>query len=308
VNNEFNNVVLPKETGPMIPKRIRPPKILNHLIVFCFAVGIVSHPILAQEDEVWEMEEAYWRYVQAGDVESYTDLWHSDFVGWPCGLEQPTGKANVGGMVRAVRDQEYTVIVDLHREAVQQFGEIAIVHYSAAATRRYANGGNRTSLYKLTHTWKRMEGQWQIIGGMCGPLQPDTRAADEAAIRDADIAWSKAFEMHDLEAIVSYYADDVIVLPPNMPAVVGKQAARELNRSQLAMPGRSGKWQPEQVEVARSGDIGYSWGNYVLTMTGPSGSPVTDRGKYVAIWKKQADGRWNVAVEAFNSDLPPTPL
>ncbi len=145
----------------------------------------------------------------------------------------------------------------------------------------------------------------------CGPnpqSTPDTRSADEAAIRDADIAWSRAFEMRDLEAIVSYYADDVIVLPPNMPAVVGKQAARELNRSQLAMPGLSGKWQPEQVEVARSGDIGYSWGKYVLTTTGPSGSPANDRGKYVAIWRKQADGSWKVAVEALNSDLPPAPV
>ncbi len=44
-------------------------------------------------------------------------------------------------------------------------------------------------------------------------------------------AWSNAFETRDLEAIVSYYAEDVIVLPPNMPAVVGKQAAREVIRS-----------------------------------------------------------------------------
>jgi ketosteroid isomerase-like protein len=51
-------------------------------------------------------------------------------------------------------------------------------------------------------------------------------------------AWSKAFETRDLEAIVSYYAEGVTVLPPNMPAVAGKQAAREVIRSQLAMSGR----------------------------------------------------------------------
>jgi len=154
----------------MIHESIRRAKILGHMIAVCFAVGFLSPQILAQEDEVWQMEEAYWRYVQAGDVESYLDLWHPDFVGWPCGLVRPTGKANVGSMVRAVRGQEYRLIVDLHREAVQRFGEIAIVHYSAATIRRYANGEARTSLFKLTHTWKRMESQWQIIGGMCGPL------------------------------------------------------------------------------------------------------------------------------------------
>ncbi len=145
-----------------------------------------------------------------------------------------------------------------------------------------------------------------VLSGCSPQLQPapDTRAADEAAIRDADIAWSRTAETRDLEALVSYYTDDVIVLPPNMPVVVGKEAARELNRSQLATPGISMKWQPEKVEAARSGDIGYARGTYVLTVTGPSGAPVTDKGKYIEIWKKQADGSWKVAVEIFNSDLP----
>lgn len=35
----------------------------------------------ADEQAVWKLEEDYWRYVQAGDVESYVQLWHADFVG-----------------------------------------------------------------------------------------------------------------------------------------------------------------------------------------------------------------------------------
>jgi len=62
-------------------------------------------------------------------------------------------------------------------------------------------------------------------------------------------AWSKAFETRDLEAIVSYYAEDVIVLPPNMPAVVGKQAAREVNRSQLAMPASLENGSPSRLKL-----------------------------------------------------------
>ena len=166
---------------------------------------------------------------------------------------------------------------------------------------------------------RNSSGAWAVIAMLtvaaatvsCGPKPqstPDTRAADEAAIRDADIAWSRTAETRDLEALVSYYTYDVIVLPPNMPVVVGKHAARELNRSMMATAGWSAKWQPEKVEAARSGDIGYARGTYVLTVTGPSGAPVTDKGKYLVIWKKQADGSWKVAVEAFNSDLPPAPV
>jgi ketosteroid isomerase-like protein len=42
----------------------------------------------------------------------------------------------------------------------------------------------------------------------------------------------------------------------------------------------------------------------VLTTPDPAGKPVTDRGKYVTIWKKQADGSWKVIADIFNSDLP----
>ena len=127
---------------------------------------------------------------------------------------------------------------------------------------------------------------------------------EKEKIRQADIAWSKAAEILDLETIVSYYTDDVVVMLPNMPVVVGKDAARELNRSMWDTPGYSAKWKPEKVEVASSGDMGYARGSYVLTINGANGVPVTDKGKYVEIWKKQADGEWKCAVEMFNSDLP----
>ena len=49
--------------------------------------------------EVWELEEAYWRYVKAGDVENYATLWHEDFIGWPCDQPHPMRKDSVGAWV-----------------------------------------------------------------------------------------------------------------------------------------------------------------------------------------------------------------
>lgn len=134
---------------------------------------------------------------------------------------------------------------------------------------------------------------------------PDTRAADEAVIRQLDIAWSRAAEMNDLEGIVNMYAEDAVVMVPHAAIVIGKQAARELNRAMLSTPGFLVQWRPDSVEVARFGDIGYVLGTYDLTVNDATGIPMTDKGKYVEIWKKQTDGSWKVAVEALNSDLPP---
>ncbi len=64
-------------------------------------------------------------------------------------------------------------------------------------------------------------------------------------------------------------------------------------------------WQPTRVEASRSGEVAYSTGTYELSYHEPPGTAVTERGKYVEIWRKHADGSWKLAVESFNSDQPP---
>jgi hypothetical protein len=59
-------------------------------------------------DEVWALEEAYWEYVQSGDVDHYLTLWHEDFIGWPCALGQmhPAGKSSIAEWVERIRDEK----------------------------------------------------------------------------------------------------------------------------------------------------------------------------------------------------------
>jgi len=132
---------------------------------------------------------------------------------------------------------------------------------------------------------------------------PDTRAADEAAIRDADAQWAKTAGAKDLDGTVAYYTDDATVLSPNAPMTTGKQAIRAV-WAELLGPGTSIAWQASKVEVARSGDLASIMGTYQLSMKDPQGNPVNDRGKFVEVWKKQAGGKWKVVADIFNSDLP----
>jgi ketosteroid isomerase-like protein len=144
----------------------------------------------------------------------------------------------------------------------------------------------------------------------CSPqpgAAPDTRPADEAAIRKADTDWSNSAQSKQVDAWVAYYSDDAAVLPPNEPMATGKEAIRKSIGDLLALPGLSLKWTPSKVEVARSGDLGYSYGAYEMAAKDPKGNPVNDKGKYVEVWKKQSDGTWKCAVDTFNSDLPPAP-
>lgn len=137
-----------------------------------------------------------------------------------------------------------------------------------------------------------------------GTTIADTRSADEATLKNLDAEWSKAAGAKDLDKTASYYSDDALVLPPNMPAIQGKQKARAMWQGMFSVPGFGGGWKVSKVEVARSGELGYVTGSYELSETDETGKPVTDKGKYLEVWKKQADGSWKCVIDMFNSDLP----
>jgi ketosteroid isomerase-like protein len=136
------------------------------------------------------------------------------------------------------------------------------------------------------------------------PSPPDTRAADERAIREADAACLKAVTAQDVEAFVSFFAEDASVLPPNAPMVTGKESVRKWASEVVANPGFVASWQTTKVEVSRAGDLAYSTDTYQLTANNPKGKPVTDRGKEVIVWKKQPGDKWKTVIDIFNSDLP----
>jgi len=132
----------------------------------------------------------------------------------------------------------------------------------------------------------------------------DTRSADEATLKNLDAEWSKAAGAKDLDKTASYYSDDALVLPPNLPTIQGKQQARAMWQGMFSVPGFGGGWKVSKVEVARSGDLAYVTGTYELSETDADGKPMTDKGKYLEVWKKQSDGSWKCTIDMFNSDLP----
>ena len=137
-----------------------------------------------------------------------------------------------------------------------------------------------------------------------GGLAEDAAKAEDA-IRRADLDWSKTAETKkwdDSTGFFSFLLDDAVYLPPNEPAWIGEEAIREKLGAMLEMPGLSAKWTPTQVHA--SGDLGYSIGNYEIIMTDSAGVDMSEKGKYLVVWKKQADGKWKVAAESFNANTP----
>ena len=139
----------------------------------------------------------------------------------------------------------------------------------------------------------------------CAPqAAPDTRAADERAIREIDIEWSKAEAAKDVERCLPFYADDASIFEPGSPVVAGKDAIRKNLDAFFAIPGISLSTKMAKVVVARGGDLAYTYWTYAMTRTDAKGKPVNDKGKGVTVWGKQPDGKWKVVADIYNSDLP----
>lgn len=150
------------------------------------------------------------------------------------------------------------------------------------------------------------------LAGCAGQAQqpaapPDTRAADEAAIRALIKEWSAAALAKDAEKFVSFYAEDAVLMLEDAPDMRGMAALREGAGGMMQDPHFALSFEADNVVVARSGDLAYETGSYILTTSAPEGGPVTENGYYVVVWRKQADGGWKVAVDVPVSDPPEEP-
>ncbi len=88
---------------------------------------------------------------------------------------------------------------------------------------------------------------------------------------------------------------------------LGPVSAPEGKKTLLQDAEASGRhaWLPLQAEVSASGDLGYTWGSYMVTPM-DSSKPVT-KGFYVRVWRRDSDRSWKVVAEVFRPLPEPPP-
>ena len=95
-----------------------------------------------------------------------------------------------------------------------------------------------------------------------------------------------------------------MVPPPNDKIATDKASINKAVGDLLNLRDLTIGWQPAKVEVARSRDLAYVRGTYEAAWKDAIGKSVSDRGKYLEVWKKQRNGDWKCIVDTWNSDLP----
>ena len=131
--------------------------------------------------------------------------------------------------------------------------------------------------------------------------QEQTKRGMDQVLLAADRAWEKVYSAKDLSKSVAVCDEQGSLLWPNTPIAIGKKAIAKAILDDFSSGDLT--WHANAVGVARSGDLGYTSGLYESKSTAGAAA---DNGKYLTVWKKEADGTWEVLFDMFNSDRPLT--
>jgi ketosteroid isomerase-like protein len=125
-----------------------------------------------------------------------------------------------------------------------------------------------------------------------------TNGSEEELIK-ADKKFSeKSIKEGIASAFIAYADEDVILMRDKQFPIIGKKGLEEYY-SKVKKGNAKLEWTPVKAVIANSGELGYTFGNWIYT------AKDTVYGSYVTIWKKQKDGSWKFILDGGNTTPPP---
>lgn len=137
-----------------------------------------------------------------------------------------------------------------------------------------------------------------VMLGACQTQASGLSEADVTAIRAASAAWVDTYNENDWDALAELFTADAIMMPPNSPAIVGRDAiaaweAEYETGFQIAF---------DVQEIGGEGDLAFVRGRSCVFIPLEGGGYGVDVGKYLEIRKRDETGKWLIVSDVFNSD------
>jgi uncharacterized protein (TIGR02246 family) len=140
----------------------------------------------------------------------------------------------------------------------------------------------------------------------CAPPAPDVaeiRKTLEAMTAKAE----EDMTAGTMDTSLADYTDDAVSMPNNGPMLKGKPAIRQYYEAMMSMGMKFTQVDFVTSDVQVGGTYAYQLGTYTMTID-MGGMMINDRGKFLTVYERGADGRWRVKVETWNTDtMPPMP-
>lgn len=131
----------------------------------------VASPKLSENEQaLWNLERAYWHFVEKNDLTAYAKLWHENFLGWPSVSSAPVHKDHITDWITNQTSKGLTFrSAEFRPAAMQVTGDVASVCYWITLRWLDKDGNGAPSTIRITHTWIRAGNEWRIISGMSMP-------------------------------------------------------------------------------------------------------------------------------------------
>lgn len=141
-----------------------------------------------------------------------------------------------------------------------------------------------------------------IILFACCNTSTDINQEKEILLQ-TDIDFSnRSAEVGNHQAFLEYASPEVVLLTPNSYPIVGKPALKQLY-SQLSDTSYKLTWKPNFGRISKSGDLGYTFGIYLLEHIKGEQKGQISQGTYCSIWEKNAKGKWQFVLDTGNPGL-----
>ena len=100
--------------------------------------------------------------------------------------------------------------------------------------------------------------------------------------------------------LAAVYADDARILMPGQPVITGKSEISAFWKASLDGPVEGVTLDTTHIEV--SGDLAYGFGICTLMLKPAGEAPRREKGKYVAVYRRQSAGDWKMVVDSYSSN------
>ena len=125
------------------------------------------------------------------------------------------------------------------------------------------------------------------------------------AVRASGTAYRHAVEAGDIDAVMRYWTEDGIWMPPGRPSIVGKDAIRDAYQELFFDSFDVQRYAILEEEIIPTVGWAFERARFKISLRPKGGADVISwEGKYIILWQAHESGLWRMARAINNSDMP----